>query len=401
MKILEINSVPYGSTAKIMYGISTVAKNDAIDAFMASGYSYHPQEELKGNYIKIGTAFEKEIHILASKLLGKHGCFSFFSTKRFLRRVKKIQPDILHLHNLHGWYLNFPLFFKYIKKNNIKVIWTLHDCWAFTGHCPHFDMIGCEKWKTGCYSCPQYRDYPKTYVDRSKWMYKKKKQWFLGVEDLTIVTPSKWLANLAKQSFLKDYPVRVINNGIDLSVFKPTESDFKKKYDCEDKKLILGVAFGWGERKGLDVFIELSKRLPKNYQIVLVGTDETVDRQLPENIISIHRTQNQAELAEIYSAVDLFVNPTREENFPTVNIESLACGTPVLTFKTGGSPEIIDETCGVVVEKNNIDELYKEILRIVEEKPFSKENCLARSKKFERTEKFSEYIELYKERIQQ
>ena len=399
MKIAEINTVDFGSTGNIMLQIA--ARTLEIGEAYTFSRKWKGTKNKNGRHTYFGSFFENAMHHILAAFTGKLECFSSIGTNSLIRKLKNIDPDIIHLHNLHGFYINVPNFFKYIKKNNIKVIWTLHDCWAFTGHCPHFDMIGCEKWKTGCYSCPQYRDYPKTYVDRSKWMYKKKKQWFLGVEDLTIVTPSKWLANLAKQSFLKDYPVRVINNGIDLSVFKPTESDFKKKYDCEDKKLILGVAFGWGKRKGLDVFIELSKRLPKNYQIVLVGTDETVDRQLPKNIISIHRTQNQAELAEIYSAVDLFVNPTREENFPTVNIESLACGTPVLTFKTGGSPEIIDETCGVVVEKNNIDELYKEILRIVEEKPFSKENCLARSKKFERTEKFSEYIELYKERMQQ
>ena len=302
---------------------------------------------------------------------------------------------MIHLHNLHGWYINFPLLFKYIKKNNIRVIWTLHDCWTFTGHCPHFDMIGCEKWKTGCYQCPQIGEYPASYADISKWMYKHKKQWFTGVEDMTLVTPSEWLANLTRQSFLKDYPVKVINNGIDLSIFKPTESDFRKKYDLEDKFILLGVAFGWGKRKGLDVFIELSKRLDERYQIVLVGTDENVDKQLPKNIISIYRTQNQTELAEIYTAADLFVNPTREENFPTVNIESLACGTPIVTFRTGGSPEIIDESCGVVVEKDDIDGMQKEIERIYEKRPFGQEDCVKRAQNFDMNDKFAEYVELY------
>ena len=215
--------------------------------------------------------------------------------------------------------------------------------------------------------------------------------------DLTIITPSQWLADQVKMSFLKDYPVKVINNGIDLSVFKPTESDFRDRYGFVDKKIVLGVAFGWGHRKGLDVFIELSKRLPEDYRIVLVGTDDNVDKQLPANIVSIHRTQNQTELAEIYTAADVFANPTREEVLGLVNIESLACGTPVVTFKTGGSPECIDETCGSVVPCDDVDAVEMEIRRICEEKPYSIEACLARAKSFDMNEKFKEYVDLYKD----
>ena len=213
---------------------------------------------------------------------------------------------------------------------------------------------------------------------------------------MTIATPSQWLADLVKKSFLKDYPVKVINNGIDLSVFKPTESDFRQKNGIGDKYMLLGVADGWGARKGLDVFVELSKRLnPAKYQILLVGTNDSVDKQLPDNIISVHRTQNQKELVEIYTAADLFVNPTREENYPTVNMESIACGTPVLTFRTGGSPEILDETCGSAVVCDDIDALELEITRIAEEKPFTMENCLIRAKQFDKNERFKEYIGLY------
>lgn len=395
MKILSINSVPYGSTAKIMLGISKVAKGVGGEVFMSCGYSYHPMKEIKNRYIKIGGMISKKLHIIATQFTGLHGFFSRIATDNFLRKIKKIKPDIIHLHNLHGWYINLPKLFKYIKKNNIRIIWTLHDCWSFTGQCPHFDMIGCDKWKTGCYRCPQIHDYPKTYVDRSKLMYKKKKEWFTGIKDMTIVTPSQWLATLVKQSFLKEYPVQVINNGIDLSVFKPTESSFRKRYALEDKFILLGVAFGWGKRKGLDVFIELSKRLNENYQIVLVGTNDRVDKQLPDNIISIHRTQNQTELAEIYTAADVFVNPTREENYPTVNMEALACGTPVVTFKTGGSPEIIDETCGLVVEKNDIDGLQKSIEDIYQNHPFTKENCLNKARNFDMNEKFAQYVAMY------
>ena len=217
---------------------------------------------------------------------------------------------------------------------------------------------------------------------------------------MTIVTPSQWLADLVKKSFLKDYPVKVINNGIDLSVFKPTESDFRQKHGIGDKYMLLGVADSWGARKGLDVFIELSNRLDAaKYQIVLVGTNEVVDKQLPDNIISVHRTQDQKELAGIYSAANLFVNPTREENYPTVNMESIACGTPVLTFRTGGSPEIPDETCGAVVDCDDIDALESEIIRITKEKPFSQEACLKRAEAFDKDKLFREYVDLYENRI--
>lgn len=213
---------------------------------------------------------------------------------------------------------------------------------------------------------------------------------------MTIVTPSQWLAGLVKQSFLKDYPVKVINNGIDLSVFKPMESDFREKYGIRKSDFVLlGVAFGWSTRKGLDVFIELTEKLPENYRIILVGTDDKADKQLPKSIISIHRTQNQTELAEIYTASDVFVNPTREDNFPTVNMEAIACGTPVITFNTGGSSECIDETCGSVVPCDDIDELEKEIKRVCLERPYIFDMCIKRAKFFEKNTKFKEYIDLY------
>ena len=214
-----------------------------------------------------------------------------------------------------------------------------------------------------------------------------------------IVTPSQWLADLVKQSYLKEYTVKIINNGIDLDVFKPTESDFRSKHHLAREYMILGVAFDWGRRKGLDVFIELSTRLDHRFQIVLVGTTDAIDKVLPENIISIHRTKNQRELAEVYSAADLFVNPTREENFPTVNMEALACGTPIITYRTGGSPEIMDETCGSVVECDDIDALESEIVRICVEKPYSKAACLKRAMSFEKDAILGEYIELYENRV--
>lgn len=395
MKILAINSVPYGSTCNIMIGVAeTAIQSHAY--IVATGFSTHPGD-FRIKYIKIGGGVDKAVHMYSSILTGFNGCFSHLATKIFLKEIEKYYPDIIHLHNLHGWYINLPLLFRFIKKYEIPVVWTLHDCWAFTGQCPHFAMVKCDKWKTGCYDCPQYREYPAALVDRTKTMWKLKKEWFTEVENMTIVTPSQWLADLVKQSFLKDYSVRVIHNGIDLNIFKPTSSSFKERYGITEKHIVLGVAFGWGKRKGLDVFVELSRRLPPEYQIVLVGTDDSTDKLLPDNIISIHRTQNQTELAEIYTAADLFINPTREENYPTVNMEAIACGTPILTFKTGGSPEILSDNTGAVVNCDDINAMEEEIIRICETHPYSEESCVERAKLFDMNNMIKEYINLYKE----
>jgi len=397
MKILEINSVPYGSTCNIMLGIHDVAESIGIRVDTSSGYSTHPNKNLPQNHINIGGKVSKGLHMFLAKLTGYNGCFSCLATKKLIKRIRQEQYDLIHFHNIHGWYLNIPMLFKYIKKHNIPIVWTFHDCWSFTGQCPHFTMVKCGHWKEGCHNCPQYRDYPQSYVDITKIMWKLKRKWFTGVKNLTIVTPSQWLADLVKQSFLREYPIQVINNGIDLQVFKPRASNFKTKQNIpETAKLLLGVSFGWGKRKGLDVFIELSKRLNDDYKIVLVGTDDSTDKLLPSNIISIHRTQNQTELAEIYTAADLFVNPTREENYPTVNMEALACGTPVITFKTGGSPEIIDDSCGIAVDCDDIDGLEFQIRQICERTKLSTQNCLDRAASFDRNKRLKEYIELYK-----
>ena len=395
MKIAMINAVPYGSTGKIMFSLSDIATERNHEVKCTTGYTKVGCN--RSDWFVTSGFLGKGIHKVLATITGYRGLFSLAPTLKLILKLRKFSPDVIHLHNLHGWYLNLPVLFGYIKKRNIRVIWTLHDCWSFTGQCPHFTMAKCDKWKTGCHHCKSYHNYPAAYRDSSRRMWKLKKKWFTGIRNLTIVTPSNWLADLVKQSYLKDYPVMIINNGIDLSVFKPSESNFRNKYAISmSKKILLGVSFGWGEKKGLDVFLELAKRLDnEKYQIVLVGTDETVDQQLSESIISIHRTQNQKELAEIYTVADLFVNPTREENYPTVNMESIACGTPVLTFRTGGSPEILDETCGSVVDCDDIDAMEKEIIRICENNPYSQEMCLQRAQAFDMHERFHEYIALY------
>ena len=391
MKIVEINSVCRGSTGSIMLNIAKTARASGNEVYTFS-------ERKKGappeGHCYFGSFGENMLHRFFAVFSGISGTGSVIGTWRLLHKIREIDPDVLHLHNLHGWYINLPMLFKFIKKHRIKTVWTLHDCWGFTAQCSHFTLEKCDKWKTGCYSCPRYRLYPYTFVDRTKQMWKLKKSWFGGVEDMTIVTPSRWLADLVKQSFLNGYDVRVINNGIDLDIFKPTAGNFREKYTLQDKKIVLGVASGWGYRKGLDVFIELSKRLPEDYKIVLVGTDDSVDKKLPPEILSIHRTCDQQELAQIYTAADVFVNPTREENFPTVNLEAIACGTPVVTFDTGGSKEMLNEDIGCFVPMGATDQLAREILRVCN-REYGKKAFETVVTYYDKKRRFEEYVALY------
>ena len=392
-RLAIINAVPYGSTGKIVRGISKVANDNGWESLIYYSWTKSLKKSSSSG-VMVGSFLGKSIHMALGRLTGKNGLYSCSDTKKLLKKLDEFKPDVINLHILHSWNINLPMLFSYVKEKGIPVIWTMHDCWAITGQCPHFIMAGCDKWKTGCYDCPQYKNYPSSYVDITDKMWKMKKEWFCGVPNMTVATPSSWLAGLIKESYLKDYPVKVINNGIDLSIFKPTESNFREKYGLEGKRVLLGVAFDWGKRKGLDIFTELSKRLGDDYKIVLVGTNDEIDADLPDNILSIHKTANQRELAEIYSAADLFLNPTREDTFPTVNMESLACGTPVITFRTGGSPEILDEKTGIVVDCDDIDAFEASIKESLELGRFKREDCIARARIYDQDERFLEYIEL-------
>ena len=397
MKILSINSCNFGSTGNIMLQINALLSEQGHITMNAYPVRRQNASRRVENKILIGSTLSRNIHYRLGQAIGVQGELSIIATAKFLKKVEEFAPDVIHLHNLHVSYINLPMLFNYIKKHNVKVIWTLHDCWSFTGHCPYFTVTKCDKWKNGCYSCPQYKEYPHSFVDHSRRMYTMKKRIFNGVKDLTIVTPSQWLANLARESFLRDYPVKVINNGIDLNVFKPTPSNFRSKYHLENKKIVLGVAHEWCYRKGFDVFNKLAEDLGNEYRIVLVGITDKNKKDLNDNIIPISRTSSASELAEVYSAADLFVNPTREDNFPTVNMEALACGTPVLTYNTGGSPEMIDETCGRVCEYDNYDVLLANIKDIIVTAPFTEQACVKKASEYDKNKKFAEYASLYNE----
>lgn len=391
MRVVQINSTcGIGSTGKIAVSISNLLSLNNIDNEIL--YSVSGNDCCKG--ISCGNSKDIKLQALKSRLLGNYGFNSKKETKRIIDEIDAFSPDIVLIHNIHGHDCNLRMLFSYFIETKIKLFWLFHDCWAFTGYCTHFTFVKCDKWKKECRNCPQRKQYS-WFLDRSSYLYQQKKKLFSNL-DLTIITPSQWLADLVKQSFLKNYPIQVINNGIDLQVFKPISSNFRQKYNIsEDKYILLGVAFDWGMRKGLDVFIELSKRLDKNkFQIVLVGTDDSIDKMLPNSIISIHCTRDQNELAAMYSVADLFVNPTREENYPTVNMESIACGTPVLTFRTGGSPEILDEKTGYIVDCDDIDEMERQIIRICKENVFSVDDCVANAKLFDKDLRFKEYFDL-------
>ncbi len=396
MVVAQINfSCTWGSTGRICDSVSKLLSEQQIENYIF--YIYGNNAHRKTNYIKYGDFVYTKFQALKSKVFGNYGFNSYLATRKLINKLDQIKPDIVHIHNIHGHDCNFEMLFKYLKKKEVKVFYTFHDCWAFTGYCPHFTMVNCNHWLSGCGNC-QLKKKHSWFLDKSAKNFLRKRE-ALSNLDLTIIVPSQWMADLVKKSFLKDYPVKVVNNGIDLSIFKPKESSFYKKQNkLQNKKIVLGVALIWGVAKGIDVFIQLANSLSEDYQIILIGTDDKVDKFLPDNILSIHRTQNQQELAEIYSAADVFVNPTREENYPTVNMEALACGTPVLTFRTGGSPEMIDDTCGSVVECDDVDALEKEIVRICTERPYTKEACINKAKEFDKNERFKEYLALY-ERI--
>ena len=344
MKVLQINSVcGIRSTGRICSDLAEVLEQNGHECKIAYGRETVPEKYQK-YAVRIGSDFDVKLHALQSRIFDNAGFGSRRATEKFIEWVKEYDPDVIHLHNIHGYYINIEVLFNYLAKADKPVVWTLHDCWAFTGHCAHYSYVKCGKWNVGCYNCPQKKSYPSSFLfDYSKQNWIKKNVLFTSVNNMTLVTPSKWLANEVKQSFLSKYPVNVIPNGIDLNVFKPTPSDFREKNSLVGKKIILGVASAWGLKKGLFDFVELSKCLDEDYKIVLVGLTEKQKKELPSNILKITRTNNIHELAEIYTAADVFFNPTYEDNYPTVNLEAQACGTPVITYRTGGSVESIPE----------------------------------------------------------
>ncbi len=391
MKVLMINSVcGIRSTGRICTDLAEILEQNGHTVKIAYGRENVLKQHEK-YAVKIGGSLSVKLHALKSRIFDSAGFGSTYATKKFIKWVREYDPDIIHLHNIHGYYLDIRVLMKYLKTSGKKIIWTLHDCWAFTGHCAHFSAVGCNKWKTKCYNCPQKQQYPKSSVlSNAKVNFEVKKKLFSNIPNLTIITPSVWLAQRVKESFLGEYPVYPIHNGIDLTVFKPTNSTLREKFGLEDKKIILGVASAWDKRKGLEDFCLLKKMLPEEYKIVLVGLTAEQISALPNGILGIERTDGVKELAEWYSTADVFVNPSVEETMGLTTAEALACGTPAITYNKTAVPEVIDETCGIVVDCK--PELILEALKKLD---FKENDCLMRAKFFEKTKRYLEYLEIY------
>lgn len=388
MKVLMINVVcGIRSTGRICTDLATALEEQGHEVKIAYGRENVP-EQFQKYAVRIGSDFDVRLHGLKARLLDGAGFGSKSAAKKFIEWVKTYNPDVIHLHNIHGYYINVEVLFDYLRTCGKKIIWTLHDCWSFTGHCVYFDYVGCDKWKVGCHHCPQKSEYPmRIGPDMSKQHYLQKERLFTGIPNMMLVTPSQWLADLIRQSYMKQYETAVIHNGVDTEIFKSTANDVRERYGCIDKKVILGVAAIWDRRKGLDTFIELSKKLDASCQIILVGLTKEQIEKLPKNIIGIKNTSSVRELVELYSAADVFVNPTLEDNYPTTNIEAIASGTPVVSYDTGGSGESA-RMYGKVVERK-MEEL---LIAIRESDLFTPQNIMV-----DYRETVREYLKLYED----
>lgn len=393
MKVLQINEYGNLSTGKIAVDIARTVNENGGTCTVAYARNVIANDI---DSIVIGNKMDVYLHVIMTRLTDKTGFYSKRATRKLLKQIDRYQPDIIHIHNIHGYYINLPLLFSFIKEKNIPVVWTLHDCWSFTGHCAHFELAGCEKWKKQCVKCELTKKYPSSWVDNSQWNYHMKKVIFNQPGKMAIVTPSYWLSHLVQQSFLKRYPVNVIHNGIDLDVFKPTDSNWKQEHKLEKQKIILGVAGVWTDTKGLDDLIKLSEMLNEGYTVVVVGVSKKQKSKLPPKMCGITRTYDSTELVKIYSLAEYFVNPTYEDNFPTVNLEALACGTPVITYNTGGSPESINENSGIIVNQGDVGKIAEIINSQIR---FERESCVNRAGRFNRKDSFYNYYELYKKII--
>ena len=402
MKIIQINStLKSGSTGKLMYQIHEYLDQNNINNKII--FAYGDKKDLCG--YKIYNFFSVHIHSYLSRKFSMQGKCSWLETLRVLRFLKREKPSIIHLHNIHGHYLNYKILFWYINKNNIPVVWTFHDCWPYTGKCSHYASVNCEKWKTGCYQCDNLECYPDSTFDGSSRDYYIKKQCFTSTQKLNIVCNSDWLKSQVEESFFKGKKIKRIYNGVDNSVFKPTiNKECYKKYKINiNKKIIIGVSSVWKAQKGLDTFIKLAKKLDESYQIIMVGINNEQKKILPENIISISKTEDMQELAELYSVSMVCLNASTEETFGMVTVEAMACGTPVIVSNTTACPEVVDKRTGIVVDMNKIEDIISAIDLIRKKgKDYYKSECIKKvSENFTILTMCKKYYELYNEIIRQ
>lgn len=356
MKVYFINSVvDYGSTGKIVRDLSNELKNEGHSVRIA--YGRHDAKQ-KDDTLNLSTKLGFAYHYFMSRFFGRHGLHSTPQTHKLIKDIKDFNPDCIHIHNVHGYYLNVPLLLKELKKMDVKILWTLHDAWLISGSSAYFDYSGCKTWDNGCVECNSTKDYPRAdFIKRQKKNFAWKKTSLKGFKNLTFITPSEWLKNLISDTFLNEYPCVVVNNGIDTSVFKP-QMNQELENQFKEKKVLLGVASIWERRKGLDDFIALDQLISDEYIIVLIGLSSQQIQDLPDSIVGIERTSDANELAQYYSLAHAYLNPTYEDNYPTTNLEALACNTPVIAYDTGGNKEV--KTL-ITVSQGDIKALYEEV----------------------------------------
>lgn len=399
IKLIQINTVCNGSTGKIMRHIQLAAEVKGYDTISfygrRKGYT-----DLKSE--RFGDFFSFWLHVIWTTITDKHGCGSIYYTRKMVKRLREEKPDIIHLHNIHGYYLNYPLLFQYLKEEfKGKIVWTFHDCWPMTGHCAYFVMAKCDKWKKKCQNCPNKKSYPiSCFLDSSEFNYELKKEYFTGFEDMTIVCPSYWLADLVKVSMLKENRIEVIPNGINFDIFYPRKSkSVLQKYEIpETKKIILGVASIWEERKGLNIFHDLAKKISKDYVMVLVGLNKYQIRGLKEGMIGIERTENQEELAELYSHATVFLNPSKEETFSLVTIEAIACGTPVIALDSSAVKELVTDKNGIVLHEPEIAD-YMTAIETVTKRYYDPEELRASVSCYSAENMSDKYLKCYTLRV--
>ncbi len=387
-KLLQINvDSALFSCGKVCEDISRVAQAHGWDTYVAYARDH---KDGVNKEIRIGSMMDVYLHWAEQRIFDNEGLCSRSATRKLVRQIDKLKPDIIHLHDIHDHYLNYQFLFDYLSSVNTPVVWTQHDSWNITGHCYHFVSVNCERWKNECYNCPLIHTYPNNVLDRSTKNYIQKRTSFTSKDNLTLVSCSHWLDSIIGQSFLKEKRHFVIHNGIDTTLFHPTKKKNNQKFT------ILGVALPWTKAKGIDDFFKIRKNLPEDkFEIIMLGLSPKQIKTLPVGIIGVERTHNVSELVDMYSSADVLVNTTYADNFPTVNIEALACGTPVITYETGGSPEAIDDKTGIVVPQGDITALVSAIIEM-RNNPFSSSNCRDRAEKMFNKEKcFEKYIELY------
>ena len=404
-KLLQINPVirVNTSTGRIMQEIGELAMQNGWECHIAYSKGRDGIRECRSDIVPVGNKWSTAWHGIETRLFDRHGLASSHATRQFVRKIEEISPDVVHIHNIHGYFLNYQILFDYLSKAGIPVVWTVHDCWLYTGHCYYYSFAGCDRWQTGCHHCPQKKEFPTSlFCDRSRRNFEDKKAAFtsMPLDRMTIVPVSEWIRNEMRRSFLSAYPFRVIHNGINTDIFNIYDDrQVRKTFGLGNRHILLGVASIWSREKGLDDFIRMAGMLNEDEVVVLVGIKPEDRKRLPDNVVGIARTENIRQLAELYAAADVFVNPTWQDNYPTVNMEAIACGTPVVTYRTGGSVEVITPATGMIVEQGNLNELLKSIREIESKgKASYQEACRKYALlNFKKEDRYMEYLRLYEE----